>query len=123
VKITRIRNHQDGILVGLDGYQTPELAGKFRNQALCILSLPSTLLEKGEYYHHDLIGLNVLDEAKHHLGQLDRIIETGANDVYVVVEKSGKEILLPAIPDVIKKIDLIELKMVVHLLPGLIDEE
>jgi 16S rRNA processing protein RimM len=54
---------------------------------------------------------------------LTEIIETGANDVYVVTDETGHEILLPAIPDVILDIDVDAKTMQVHLIPGLIDDE
>ena len=54
------------------------------------------------------------------LGTLDDIFNTGSNDIYVVKDKQGKQILLPAIQDVIKQIDMENRKMIVHLLPGLV---
>ncbi|HLG74215.1 MAG TPA: 16S rRNA processing protein RimM, partial [Chloroflexota bacterium] len=56
------------------------------------------------------------------LGSLKDVIQTGANDVYIVAAESG-ELLLPAIKDVIKQVDLSAGRMVVHLLPGLMPEE
>ena len=63
-------------------------------------------LPEGEYYHHQLLGLSVVDEAGQPLGKLGQILETGANDVYVVAGPDGKEILLPAVDEVILEVDL-----------------
>ena len=77
-------------------------------------------LPKGTYFIADLIGLEVYDENSNLLGSIDDIYNTGANDIYVVKNNLGKQILLPGIPQVIKKVDLENKKIVVHLLNGLI---
>jgi 16S rRNA processing protein RimM len=76
-------------------------------------------LPEGQYYQHQLLGLQVYEESGELLGSLVRVLETGANNVYVVREPDGKELLLPAIKDVVRQIELTEKKMIVHLLPGL----
>jgi 16S rRNA processing protein RimM len=78
-------------------------------------------LPEGQYYQHQLIGLKVISDEGQALGQLAEILETGANDVYVVRGGGGKDVLLPAIEDVILGIDLDKKEMRVHVLPGLID--
>jgi 16S rRNA processing protein RimM len=119
VTILRKRNHKDGVLLGFEGYSTPEQAGKFRNLFLFISASERESLLPGEYYFRDLIGIHVQDETGRSIGELSEIIQTGANDVYVVKSDHGKETLLPAISDVIKQIDLEAKRMTVHLLPGL----
>jgi 16S rRNA processing protein RimM len=76
-------------------------------------------LPEGKIYQHELFGFKVVDESDNLLGELVEIIETGANDVYVVKDEAGKEILLPAIPQVILEIDADRRLMRVHLLEGL----
>jgi 16S rRNA processing protein RimM len=76
-------------------------------------------LPEGKYYHHQLIGLQVMDENDNPLGELAEILVTGANDVYVVKDASGGELLLPAIPPVILDVDVGHRLMKVHLLEGL----
>lgn len=122
VTIRSQRTHKDGLLLGFDGYDTPEAAGPLRNQTLYVTREDSPELPEGEYYFHELIDLDVLEENGTRLGNLTEIIETGANDVYVVTSSSGSEILLPAIPDVIKEVDIKARRMTVHLLPGLLEE-
>jgi 16S rRNA processing protein RimM len=80
-------------------------------------------LEQGEYYHHQLLGLEVIDENGKPLGLLSSILETGANDVYVVRDQTGAEILVPAIDSVVLDIDLDNKHVRVHLLSGLLPEE
>lgn len=91
-----------------------ELAGK--DVFTAVKDLPA--LPEGSYYHHQLIGLRVFDGSEE-LGVLAAIMETGANDVYIIDQEDGQELLIPAIPDVILKIDLENNRMEVHLLEGL----
>ena len=67
-----------------------------------------------------MLGLEVYTDEEKLLGNLEDIFNTGSNDIYVVRDELGKQILLPAIKEVIKKVDIENKKMIVHLLPGLI---
>jgi len=120
--IRRTRSHNDGLLLGFDGYLTPEDVGTFRNQILYIAKTNLTELTDGEFYYHELLGLSVTDETGRPLGEITEIMQTGANDVYVITDDAGREILLPAIADVILHVDRIEKIMKVHLLPGLVED-
>jgi len=112
------RSHQKGLLVKFKGIDAPEDAGLFRNQWLYTKSTDVPLPD-GQYYKHELLGLKVVDENDNPLGELVEILETGANDVYVVRGDSGKDLLLPAIPSVILDLDVGAQLMRVHLLEGL----
>ncbi len=119
--ITSSRPHKKGILLSFEGIQDRDKVGEFRNTHVYakISDLP-TLVEK-DFYDHEIIGLEVIEDGTgKSLGKIKEIIKTGANDVYVVTQESGSEILLPAIPDVVLDIDLAEGKMNVFLLDGLI---
>jgi 16S rRNA processing protein RimM len=113
------RPHAKGMLVKLKGIETPEDAGLFRNQWVYVKATDVPALPEGKIYQHELFGFKVVDENDHLLGELVEIIETGANDVYVVKDEAGKEILLPAIPSVILELDADRRLMRVHLLEGL----
>jgi len=63
-------------------------------------------LPEGQYYHHQLIGLQIVTEQGSRLGKLVEILETGSNDVYVISGEEGQEILLPALEGVILAVDL-----------------
>lgn len=76
-------------------------------------------LEEGVYYIVDLLGLEVYTDGGQLLGKVEDIFNTGSNDIYVVKDELGKQILLPGIPDVLKKVDLEEEKIIVHLIAGL----
>jgi 16S rRNA processing protein RimM len=76
-------------------------------------------LPEGKLYQHQLIGLSVLEENGESVGTLTQILATGSNDVYIVRDDGGKEILLPAISDVVRRVDLDEKRIIVRIIPGL----
>ena len=76
-------------------------------------------LPAGEYYHFQLIGLSVETKEGKPLGTMSAVLETGSNDVYVV-ENEGKELLIPAIEDVVTEVDLSNGKIIVDLPEGLL---
>ncbi|MBL8100349.1 MAG: 16S rRNA processing protein RimM [Anaerolineales bacterium] len=114
-----VRPHAENLLVKIRGCDTPESVGKYRNTWVYVKSSEVPALPEGQVYKYELIGLDVIDDEGNSLGKLAEILETGANDVYVV-RADKKEILLPAIPDVILKIDMESKVMTVHLIDGLI---
>ncbi len=120
VEVSGRRMHSRGMLISFVGYQTPQEVERFRNQWVYVSSSDRPKLPEGEYYHHEIIGLTVEDEAGEVLGVVKAILETGANDVYVVQAASGKEILIPAITSIVLEINLEQNKMLVRLLPGLL---
>ena len=77
-------------------------------------------LAEDEYYIGDLIGMEVVLEDNTHFGTLKDVMETGANDVYVVENGEGEEILLPAIRECILDVDVEKNVMTIHLMKGLI---
>ena len=115
-----VRSHAKGMLIKFKGIETPEDTARFRNHWVYVKTSEVPALPEGQIYQHELFGFQVVDENDHPLGELVEIIETGANDVYVVRDESGKEILLPAIPSVILDLDVVRRLMRVHLLEGLI---
>lgn len=94
--------------------------GELRNLLVQVRSADRPKLPQGDYYHHQLLGLQVIDEDDTIFGRITAIIETGANDVYVVQNENGAEVLIPAIDSVVQDIDLNENQVRVRLLPGLI---
>lgn len=115
-----VRQHGKGLLVKFKDIETTEAAGLFRNQWVFIKAKDAPPLPEGQIYQYELIGFKVVDENDNPLGALVEILETGANDVYVVKDDSGKELLLPAIPSVILDLDTGRRLIRVHLLDGLV---
>ncbi len=120
VQVERARLHSGFALFKFEGYDTEQSVAKFRGQAIQIPIEEAAPLGKGQYYHHQIIGLEAVTSEGEPLGRVEEILETGANDVYLVRRPDGGELLLPAIQDVIQEIDLENGRLVVTLLPGLI---
>lgn len=117
------RKYKDGLLLAFEGLETPEGVGHLRNQLLYIRGQDAQPLAEGEHYYFELLGVRVFDDNGVSLGSLVEVIETGANDVYVVQGETGSQILLPAIPEVILDLNTESKEMKVHLLPGLLGGE
>mgnify|MGYP001861429931 CR=1 FL=1 len=118
-EIEEVKYHKNMVLIKFKGVDTVEQAEDLRNFYIQIERKDATPLEEGSYYIADLINLDVYTDEGEKLGILEDIFNTGSNDVYVVKDLNGKQILLPGIEDVIKEIDLKEGKILVHMLKGL----
>lgn len=120
--IEGVRYHKNFVLIKLKGIEDINAGELFKGGLLKIDRKDSLPLKKDEYYMSDLYDLEVFTEEGRYLGKLVDIIYTGSNDVYTVKnEETGKELLLPAIKQVIKDVDLEAKKIIVHLLEGLED--
>ncbi|NLG97926.1 MAG: 16S rRNA processing protein RimM [Chloroflexi bacterium] len=106
LQIQSVRRRHKELLLRFAGIATPEEAGRLRNKIIYVKTSELPDLPEGEYYHHQLMGLKVVDETGQMLGTLESILETKANDVYVVIGVDGKELLLPAVEEVVQDVDL-----------------
>lgn len=118
--IRRIRNHQSGVLLQFEDIKDRNAAEELRGAYVHVSMEDAIPLEDGEYYLYQIEGIRVVTDAGDELGRLTGYIETGANDVYIITTPEEGEILLPAIPEVILKVDLEAKVMTVHLLEGLV---
>jgi 16S rRNA processing protein RimM len=105
--------------IKLAGVDDPAAAEEFRNKEIQIPLRLVKPLPRGEYYHFQLIGLAVWTTKGELLGNIDRILNTGANDVYIVTGKQ-QEFLIPAIDDVVKEVDLAQGRLVIEPIEGLL---
>ncbi len=120
--VEKSRLHKKVLLLKLSGCDDRNEADELRGMLVQIPIEEAVPLEEGEYYHFQLIGVRVEMENGEWLGQVAEVIETGANDVYVVQGPRG-EVLLPAVDDVVLDLDLESRLMVVRLLPGTLAED
>lgn len=120
--ISDIRFHKNGLIIKFKELSSPEEASLYRNQSVYVLTADRPKLPEGEYYHHELIGFSVVDEHGKFIGFLSEILQTGANDVYVVKQAEGKEILIPVISSIILAVEFDLRQIRVRLIPGLLDE-
>ncbi len=119
-EIERVRYHKQFVLLKLKGINDMTAAERFKTKEVRIPEEWALPCEEDEYYVKDLYGMKVVDEDDKEIGVIKDVIFTGANDVYIVKPKSGKDILIPAIKDCILKVDVAEKTMHIHLMEGLI---
>ena len=121
VVVQSYRNHKNFLLVKFEGIDSVEEAEKLKNLQIKIDSDEVGELEENEFYFHQIIGCEVFDENDKNLGEIIDILTPGANDVWVIKGEEGKEILIPYIEDVVKKIDITSKKVNIEVMEGLID--
>lgn len=120
MQIEEVKYQQTVVLLKLKGIEDMNMAEKLKGCYLKIKREDARKLPNDTYFIADLIGLNVYTEDGILLGKVDDIYNNKSNDIYVIKDELGKQILLPAIKDVIKHIDIENEKITVHLLNGLI---
>jgi 16S rRNA processing protein RimM len=120
--IASSRRHAEGMLIGFERIDSPELAGQLRNEPVYVSAANRPALPAGQHYHHELLGLEVIGEDGASIGHLKEILLTGANDVLVVQTDDHGELLLPAIDSVMGHIDLEGRTLLVRVPDGLIPE-
>lgn len=119
VNIERIRPAKNMVIAKIEGIDTPEAAEKYRNKVL-YMHRDDLELDEDTYFIQDLIGMEVRDaDSGEVYGKLADVMQTGANDVYVI--KGDREYLVPAIPDVIISTDIDSDVMTIRPLDGLFD--
>ena len=103
---------------GIDNINDVE---KYRQKSLYVTRSNAVRLNRDEYFIADLMGLKILDENDEPIGVLKDVMETGANDVYIIEMNDGRELLLPAIKQCVLKVDIEAGFMQIHILDGLLD--
>ncbi len=104
-----------------DGCGSPEEAAEYVNREFLIRRDLLPPLKKGEYLYQDIIGCAVYKEDGGLLGEVTSIMETGANDVWVITDANHRERLIPVISDVVRQVDVPGRKITIHVLEGLFD--
>ncbi len=111
--------HSRFVLLLLEGIDSRILADNLKGFELFIKKSDLPQLEDGTYYWNDIIGISVYTSEDKLIGRVESIIQTGANDIYVVKNEKDEEVLVPAIESVVSNIDIIQKKMKVNLPEGL----
>lgn len=120
--VSWVQPHGNIVLMAFSGIDSIEKAEALRNKIIYI-DRDDVILPDGRYFIDDLIGCTVTDaDSKDVLGILSEVSSTGANDVWHI-SKNGKEYLVPAIEDVIEKVDTQNKELSIHILKGIFDDE
>ena len=119
-KIQEVKYNKNMVLLKLEGINDINEAEKYKNFYIKINRKDAVELEQNSYFIVDIINCEVYTDENEFLGKVVDVFPTGSNDVYTIKNSEGKEILLPAISEVIKNVDIPNKKIVVHLMEGLI---
>lgn len=120
-RVLKARTHQQYLILQLEGVPDRNAADLLRERFVMVPIEDAVPLEEGEFYLYQAIGLAVYTVEGEHLGEVTDVLETGANDVYVVQGPRG-EILLPSIDECVIEIDIENRKMTVRLMDGLLGD-
>ncbi len=123
VTVKSHRVHKSFDLLTFEEYSNINDVEKYKTKFLVVAEELLHDLEENEYYANDLIGSEVVNEAEELLGELSDILFLPANDVWVVKRQGKKDLLLPNIKSVIRKVDLDNKVITVHVLEGLDADE
>ncbi len=120
VEIESVRYNKNQVILKIKGIEDINQAEKYRNCFIKISRKDAVKLPEDSYFIVDLIGLDVYTNSSKYLGKIDDVYSTKSNDIYVVKGEDGKQILLPAIKQVIENIDLNKKQITVNLIEGLV---
>lgn len=119
LNIETVRYHKNFILIKFKDLNSINDVEYLKGKVIKVPYEMGIPLEEDEYYYRDLYDLNVYTDENEFLGNITDIIETGANDVYVVSKEEQNDLLIPAIKQCILEIDIDNKKMIVHIMEGL----
>ena len=120
LKIKSVKYFKQYAILKFKGIDNIKKKKKYKGKSLFVTRENAQPLGEDEYYIADLIGMEVYLEDGSHFGTLKDVMETGANDVYIIKTEEGKEVLIPAIYECILDVDVEAGKMEIHLLDGLV---
>lgn len=121
MEIESVKFFKQYVILKFKGFNDINQIEKYKGKDLYVTRENAVKLQKDEYFIVDLIGLKVILEDDSEFGVLTEVLQTGANDVYEVEMTDGREVLLPAIKDCIKEVNLLEGYIRVHIMEGLLD--
>lgn len=119
LEIAGVKFFKNLVILKFKGIDDINDVEKYRKKSLYVTRENAVKLKKNEYFIADLIGLKVSSDEGEDLGQISDVLQTGANDVYVISKDGADELLVPAIRECIKNVDVEGGTMEIHLLPGL----
>ena len=122
MEICQVKFFKNMVILKFKDLDDMDEAQKLRQAKLFVTRDNAVELKENEYFIADLIGMEVVSDEGEELGIISDVLQTGANDVYVISKENARDILVPAIKDCIRNVDVEQNTMTVHLLPGLRDE-
>ncbi|MBY0759014.1 ribosome maturation factor RimM [Sellimonas caecigallum] len=120
LRIEHVKYFKQFAILKFDGIDNINDIEKYKGQPLFVKREHAAKLQEDEYYIADMIGMDVVTEDGTYFGQLKDVMETGANDVYIVDSEKHGEVLIPAIKECILDVDVAENRIKIHLMNGLV---
>lgn len=120
VEIEGVKFFKKFVILKFKGYDSINDVEKYKQGKLLVSRDKAVRLKKDEYFVADMIGMRVVTDTGEDFGVLKEVLATGANDVYVVSREDGREVLLPAIKECIKNVDMDGHVMEIHVMDGLL---
>ncbi len=121
IEVDSARFHQDKVLIKFVGYNYRDQVEHFRKWLILVPTDQAIPLEEGEFFYYQLVGMAIETDEGESLGEVIEVIQTGANDVFVVAHPERGELLIPDTEEVVTHIDSDLRKITVHVIPGLFD--
>ena len=121
LKVEKVRFFKQMVIVKFEGYDTIESIQMYRQKGLFVPREQAVPLAEDEYYVADLLGMDVYLEDGELFGKVKDVMQSAANDVYIIRSLAHGEVLLPAIADCVREVSVEENRMVIHLLDGLVE--
>lgn len=121
LEIEGVKFFKQYVILKFKGIDSINDIEKYRQKSLYVTRDNAVRLSRDEYFIADLIGLRAVDEENNELGVMTDVIQTGANDVYVIKMKDGRELLLPAIKECVLEVGIASGFIKIHIMEGLFD--
>ena len=122
LEVEGVKFFKQMVIMKFKGFDNPNDIEIYRGKGLFVTRDQAVKCEKDEYFIADLIDCKVIDENNNELGVVDDVLQTGANDVYIVKTKDNKEILIPAIKDCVLNVDMPNKTITIHVMAGLLED-
>ena len=119
LEIERVRFFKNMVILKFKGFDNIDDVQKFRQKELLVTRDQAVPLEENEYFIADLIGLSAVSDTGEDLGEVADVLQSAANDVYVIRKSGAEDLLVPAIRECVKQVDIQNGRITLHLLPGL----
>ncbi|MCP8616544.1 ribosome maturation factor RimM [Salirhabdus salicampi] len=121
LEVSSYRTHKNFHMLRFKGYDSINDVERFKGGTLKVTEEQLTPLAEGEYYYYEIIGSTVVTDEGEELGVIKEVLAPGANDVWVVERKKGKDLLIPYIDDVVRTVDIHNKKVTIQPMEGLLD--
>ncbi|SFA74366.1 MULTISPECIES: ribosome maturation factor RimM [unclassified Bacillus (in: firmicutes)] len=120
LKVKAHRSHKSFDLLTFEGKENINEVEKFKGGIIKVPESQLGSLPEGEYYYHEIIGCTVITTQEEEIGKITSVLSPGANDVWVIKGKSGKEVLIPFIDEIVMKVDVKEKIVIIEPMEGLL---